>query len=149
MSTTEITAYRIQSAGRDIADLLDPEQQYSFPMDEDDAMVRHGVSGCLTLPDLAAYIACYAIEAPAPVLVRISGPASEDTPCDEEDGEVLVLPTSAEVIADDEAFFDLVSDLVDMRWEQGLGCEALREVAGGTADVLDALVRHLEAPLPA
>lgn len=129
MSTTEITAYRIQSAGRDIADLLDPEQQYSFPMDEDDEMVRHGVSGCLTLPDLAAYISTHAIQATAPVLVRISGPASEDTPCDEEDGEVLVLPTSAEVVLDDFRFFDLVSDLVDMRWEQGLGCEALREVA--------------------
>ena len=129
MSTSEIIAYRIQSADRPIEALLDPEQQYSFPMDEDDEMVRHGVSGCLTLPDLAAYIACYAIEASAPALVRIAGPASEDTPCDEEDGEVLVLPTSAEVIADDSAFFALVSDLVDMRWEQGLDCGALREVA--------------------
>ena len=129
MSTAEITAYRIQSASRDITDLLDPERQHSFPMDEDDEMVRHGVSGCATLADLAAYIACYAIEAPAPVLVRISGPASEDTPCDEEDGEVLVLPTSAEIVEDDAAFFDLVSDLVDMHWEQGMDCEALREVA--------------------
>lgn len=126
----EITAYRIQSADRDLDSLLDPEQQYSFPMDEDDEMVRHGVSGCLTLADLAAYIACYAISTGAggPVLVRITGPLSEDTPCDEEDGEVLVLPTSAEIVADGE-FFDLVSDLVDMRWEQGLDCAALREVA--------------------
>ena len=129
MSNAEITAYRIQSASRDITDLLDPEQQYSFPMDGDDEMVRHGVSGCATLADLAAYVACYAIEAPAPVLVRITGPASEDTPCDEEDGEVLVLPTSAEVVEDDEEFFDLVSDLVDAHYEQGLDCEALREIA--------------------
>ena len=92
MSNAQITAYRIQSASRDITDLLDPEQQYSFPMDGDDEMVRHGVSGCASLADLAAYVACYAIEAPVPVLVRITGPASEDTPCDEEDGEVLVLP---------------------------------------------------------
>lgn len=129
MSTAEITAYRIQSASRPVETLLDPEQQYSFPMDQDDEMVRHGVSGCATLADLAAYIACYAIEAPAPVLVRITGPASEDTPCDEEDGEVLVLPTSAEVVEDDEAFFELVGDLVDAHYEQGLDCEALREVA--------------------
>lgn len=129
MSSTETTAYRIQSAGRDVSDLLDPEQQYSFPMDEDDEMVRHGVSGCLTLADLAAYIACHAIEAPAPVLVRITGPMSEDTPCDEEDGEVLVLPTSAEIVEDDAAFFDLVGELVDVHYGQGLDCEALREVA--------------------
>lgn len=129
MSTVETTAYRIQSASRPVADLLDPEQQYSFPMDEDDAMVRHGVSGCATLADLAAYIACYAIEAPAPVLVRIVGPTSEDTPCDEEDGEVLLLPTSAEVVENDAAFFDLVSDLVDLHWERGLDCRSLRDLA--------------------
>lgn len=129
MSTTETTAYRIQSAVRPVEDLLDPEQQYSFPMDEDDGMVRHGVSGCLTLPDLAAYIATHAIEAPAPVLVRIAGPVSEDTPCDEDDGEVLLLPTSAAVITDDSAFFDLVSDLADMHLEQGLSCALLRDIA--------------------
>ena len=129
--STEITAYRIQSATRPLEALLDPLQQYSFPMDEDDDMVRHGVSGCLTLVDLAAYTATHAISSGAggPVLVRITGPASEDTPCDEEDGEVLVLPTSASVIEDDEDFFDLVSDLVDLHWGRGLPCPALREVA--------------------
>lgn len=129
--STETTAYRIQSATRSIADLLDPEQQYSFPMGEDDEMVRHGVSGCLTLSDLAAYIATHAIISGAggPVLARIEGPLSEDTPCDEEDGEVLLLPTCAEIVEDDAAFFDLVSALVDLHWEQGLDCPALREVA--------------------
>ena len=129
--STEITAYRIQSAGRDVNDLLDPEQQYSFPMDEDDAMVRRGVSGCLTLADLAAYTATHAISSGAggPVLVRSEGPLSGDTPCDEEDGEVLLLPTRAEVVEDDAEFFDLVSELVDMHWEQGLDCTAPREVA--------------------
>ena len=129
MSTSEITAYRIQSADRPVAELLDPEQQYSFPMNQREDLIRHGVSGCLTLPDLAAYIATHAIEASVPALVRIAGPASEDTPCYEEDGEVLVLPTSAEVIEDDARFLDLVSDLVDMHWEQGLDCGSLREVA--------------------
>lgn len=133
--STEITAYRIQSAGRPLEDLLDPEQQYSFPMSQREDLIRHGVSGCLTLSDLAAYIATHAIEADMPVLVRIEGPASEDTPCDEEDGEVLILPTAAEVIegGDDAEFFDLVSDLVDMHWEQGLSCAALREVAAQRA----------------
>ena len=139
MSTTETapqtTAYRIQSADRPVADLLDPEQQYSFPMSQHEDAIRHGVSGCLTLADLAAYIATHAIEASVPVLVRIVGPVSEDTPCDEEDGEVLLLPTSATALAveDDAAFFDLVSDLVDMHWEQGLDCAALREVAAQRA----------------
>ena len=122
------TAYRIQSASRDVNDLLDPEQQFSFPMDGDDALVRHGVSGCLTLADLAAYVACYAVLTASPVLVRIEGPLSDDVPYDEEDGEVLLLPTSADVVEDDDAFFDLVSDLVDMRWEQDLDCTALREI---------------------
>ena len=131
MSTSEITAYRIQSASRPVEALLDPEQQQqlSIPMDQDDEMVRHGVSGCATLSDLAAYIASHAIEAPAPVLVRITGPLSEDTPCDEEDGEVLVLPTSAEAVEDDAEFFELVGDLADLHWEQGLDCSELRDIA--------------------
>ncbi|MDO4243823.1 MAG: hypothetical protein Q4C85_08730 [Actinomyces sp.] len=107
-------AYRIQSRSRDIADLLDAEQQLSFPMDGDDDQVRHGVSGCETLADLAAYIACYAIQAGDPVLVEIEGPESDDEPCDAADGEVLILPTRASIIEDDEAFFTLVSDLVDL-----------------------------------
>jgi len=122
-------AYRLQDASRDPADLLDPEQQYSFPMSGEDEDVRHGVSGCLTLGDLAAYIACHAIEADMPVIVVIEGPESEDVPVDGDHGEVLLLPVRAERIEDDEAFFDLVSDLVDMYWEQGLDCAALREIA--------------------
>lgn len=122
-------AYRMQDAGRPLSDLLDPEQQYSFPMSGEDEDVRHGVSGCLTLGDLAAYIACHAIEADMPVIVVIEGPESEDVPVDGDHGEVLLLPVRAERIEDDEAFFDLVSDLVDMYWEQGLDCAALREIA--------------------
>lgn len=123
------TAYRIQAADRDLTDLLDPEQQYSFPMDGDDEKIRRGVSGCETLSDLAAYIASHAIEAHCPVLVRITGPLSDDTPCDEDDGEVLLLPTGAEIISDDNDFFALVSDLVDLHMERGLDCSELREIA--------------------
>ncbi len=122
-------AYRIQDKGRDIAELLDPECQYSYPMgDFADGQVRHGVSGCETLAQLAAYIACYAIQASCPVLVEIEGPASEDEPLDADAGEVLLFPERAEVIADDEAFFALVSDLVDIRWG-GAEFDDLLEVA--------------------
>ena len=87
------------------------------------------MSGCESLAALAAYIATHAIEIDVPALVMIEGPESEDAPVDAADGEVLLLPTLAEVIADDEAFFDLVSDLVDLHWERGLDCAALRDVA--------------------
>lgn len=127
MDTT--TAYRLQDAARPLADLLDPEQQYSFPMSGNDDLVRHGVSGCLTLADLAAYIATHAIEADMPVVVKIEGPESEDAPLDADDGEVLILPVRAERVADDGAFFDLVGDLVDLHWEEGLDCDAPREIA--------------------
>lgn len=122
-------AYRMQDQNRNINDLLDPEQQFSFPMSNDDDLVRHGVSGCSTLPELAAYIACHAIEATVPALVEIEGPESDDTPLDAEDGEVLILPTRATLIEDDEEFFDLVSDLVDLHWERNLDYQALREIA--------------------
>ena len=36
--------YRIQDRGRDVAELLDPEQQWSFPASRDDDLVRRGVS---------------------------------------------------------------------------------------------------------
>ena len=43
-------------------------------------------------------------------------------------GEQLLLPTRATVIVEDEEFFQLVSDLVDLH-ETGIGFEELREVA--------------------
>lgn len=127
-------AYRMQDKSRDLSDLLDPEQQYSFPMSNDDEGVRHGVSGCSTLPELAAYLACYAIEATRPIIVEIEGPESEDEPLDAEDGEVLLLPTRATLIEDDEDFFELVSDLVDLHWEEGLDYRALLEIAEDRLD---------------
>nr|DAK00972.1 MAG TPA: hypothetical protein [Caudoviricetes sp.] len=114
-------AYRMQDQSRDVADLLDPEQQWSYPMDGgDDDAVRRGISGVETLAGLAAYLACYAIQADVPVLVRIEGPESEDAPCDADAGEVLLLPTSAVVVEDDETFFDVVGQLCDAYWEDGV-----------------------------
>lgn len=109
-------AYRIQDKNRGVEYLLDPETQYSRPMSDDESLVRHGVSGCETIEELAAYWATRAVEAAAPVLVRVEGPQSEDTPLDEEFGEVLTLPETAEVI-EDTCVWSLISYLVDCRDE--------------------------------
>lgn len=63
-----------------------------------------------------------------PVLVEVEGPESGDVPVDAGMGEQLLLPARAVVIAEDEEFFQLVSDLVDLH-ETGIGFEELREVA--------------------
>lgn len=105
-------AYRIQDKSRGVEYLLDPETQYSWPMDYDESKVRHGVSGCETIEELAAYWATHTVEAAVPVLVRVEGPQSEDTPLDEEFGEVLVLPETAEVV-EGTPVWDLISYLID------------------------------------
>ena len=109
-------AYRIQDRKRGVEYLLNPETQYSWPMDYDESKIRHGVSGCETIEELAAYWATHSVEASVPVLVRVEGPQSEDTPLDEEFGEVLVLPETAEVI-EDTCVWSLISYLVDCRDE--------------------------------
>lgn len=106
-------AYRIQGKSRGVEYLLDPETQYSWPMDYDESKVRHGVSGCESIAELAAYWATHAIDATDPVRVRVEGPQSEDTPLDEEFGEVLVLPETAEVI-EDTPVWTLISYLIDL-----------------------------------
>ena len=106
-------AYRIQDKSRGVEYLLDPETQYSWPMDYDESKVRHGVSGCESIAELAAYWATHSVEATDPVLVRVEGPQSEDTPLDWEFGEVLVLPETAEVI-EDTRVGPLISYLIDL-----------------------------------
>lgn len=106
-------AYRIQDRKRGVEYLLDPETQYSRPMSDDESLVRHGVSGCETIEELAAYWTTHSVAAYAPVLVRVEGPESEDTPLDEEFGEVLVLPETAEVI-EDTCVWPLISYLIDL-----------------------------------
>lgn len=106
-------AFRIQDRKRGTEYLLNPETQYSRPMDHDESKIRHGVSGCETIEELAAYWATHSVEASVPVLVRVEGPQSEDTPLDEEFGEVLVLPETAEVI-EDTPVWALISYLIDL-----------------------------------
>lgn len=107
-------AYRIQDKNREVADITVSENQYSYPMSGTDEEVRRGVSGCRTLAELAAYVATSGIDAGSPVLVKIEGPKSSDRPVDAASGEVLILPETAEVIDDDEEFFEVVGELVDM-----------------------------------
>lgn len=107
-------AYRIQDKSREVADLTVADNQWSYPMGGADEEVRRGVSGCRTLAELAAYVATSGIDAGSPVLVKIEGPKSSDRPVDAASGEVLILPETAEVIDDDEEFFEVVGDLVDM-----------------------------------
>lgn len=107
-------AYRIQDKNREVADLTVSENQYSYPMSGTDEEVRRGVSGCRTLAELAAYVATSGIDAGSPVLVKIEGPKSPDRPVDAAEGEVLILPETAEAIDDDEEFFEVVGELVDM-----------------------------------
>lgn len=106
-------AYRIQDRKRGVEYLLNPETQYSWPMDYDESKIRHGVSGCETIEELAAYWATHAVDATDPVLVRVEGPQSEDIPLDEEFGEVLVLPETAEVI-EDTCVWSMISYLIDL-----------------------------------
>ena len=46
-------AYRIQDKKRGVEYLLDPKTQYSWPISDDESRVRHGVSGCETIEELA------------------------------------------------------------------------------------------------
>lgn len=124
----EIIAYRVQDQRFGIGDLLD-EDRMSLAMSGDDELARRGVSCMEDLPSLAAYIAVMGIEATVPVLVRVTGVLSEDTPVDEAYGEILLIASSAEIITDDDTFFSLVGDLVDLYYEKGLGFEDLREIA--------------------
>lgn len=106
-------AYRLQDRKRGVEYLLDPETQYSWPSDEDESKVRHGVSGCKTIEELAAYWTTHSSEVWDPVLVRVEGPESQDCPLDWEFGEVLVLPETAEVI-EDTYVWPLISYLIDL-----------------------------------
>lgn len=132
-------AYRMQDASRDINDLLDPDKQLSFPMDNDDDKVRRGVSGCVSLPALAAYIAVSGIEASYPVVVEIEGPESDDTPLDADYGEVLLLPTSARVIEPGDDWWETVGELFDMHYQSGTaGMEDFHSLRAEAEDRLGA-----------
>nr|DAK38480.1 MAG TPA: hypothetical protein [Caudoviricetes sp.] len=127
-------SYRFQDMNRDLDRLLDPQQQYSYPWDlslEDTDAVRHGISACASLSDLAAYVATTALQAQVPGVCILEGPESEDEPLDGDTGEILVLPTSAHWLDAEleEKFFRAVDALFDLYWLEGWTWDQLREWA--------------------
>lgn len=109
MSSAGSTYYRIQDADRDVADLLDPEQQYSISYVDDTE--RHGISVCDSLEDLADYLAHSGVPFDTTsVVVAVSGPLSEDEDEDADQGALLVIP---ERIVSVEPMTDRLADLID------------------------------------
>lgn len=112
------TYYRIQTADRDPADLLAPENQVSYHWNEIDSpeYTRQGVSVCATLEDLARYLAGSGIPYGAGewVIVELAGEVSDDTPYDAEYGEILIHPTEiVSVRPMDDEFFELIGKAYD------------------------------------
>ena len=103
------TAFRIQSASRDVSELLDPAQQVSVSYTTDTE--RAGVSGRESLESLAAHL----VRAGVPfdvhsAVVTMRGPLSQDTPEDADLGEILIYPTE---IVSVEPMTDRLADLID------------------------------------
>lgn len=106
-----MTYYRVQTADRDPADLLDPEYQVSSHWNNIESYDRVGVSVCESLEDLAYYLAQSGIPYGNGqwVIVELDGYLSDDDPYDAEDGEILIHPTVIVSVEDmDDEFFDLI-----------------------------------------
>jgi len=113
------TWYRIQTADRDVTDLLDPEQQVSYSWTSDEES-RVGVSVCESLESLAAYLASepgsgIPFGAGEWVIVELTADReSYDTPMDAAYGEHLVHPVAITSVAPlDDAFFDMIGAAYD------------------------------------
>jgi len=111
--------YRIQSAGRDVQELLDVEAQTSEAWNGREELTRSGVSVCDSLESLAAYLAGAGSGIPYGVgewvIVELAADRhSADIPCDAADGERLVYPTAiVSVRPMDDEFFDLIGAAYD------------------------------------
>lgn len=110
--------FRIQTADRDPALLLDPANQVSSHWNNIDSAeyTRAGVSVCESREDLAAYLAHSGIPYGDGewVIVELTGEPSTDTPYDAEHGEALIHPTAiVSVTPMDDAFFDLIAAALD------------------------------------
>ncbi|MEU0236745.1 hypothetical protein ABZ234_03575 [Nocardiopsis sp. NPDC006198] len=130
---------RIDRADRDHTELLDPANWLSFHWSNatrecrgcedcggstetlircygetmvDD--VRHGVSVCRDEDDLVDYLAAVGADLDNCVLVKLSGPYSDDDAHDEDLGEYLILPTEITSVRPvDEAFVAQVFAKID------------------------------------
>jgi len=112
------TYFRIQTADRDVADLLVAENQVSYHWNNIDSAeyTRVGVSVCESREDLAAYLAHSGIPYGDGdwVIVELAGEISDDTPYDAEYGEALIHPTEiVSVTPMDDEFFALIDAAYD------------------------------------
>lgn len=113
-----MTFVRIQSAGRDVNDLVDPQRrQVSYHWSEDESMDRPGVSVCASVEDLVHYLAASGIPYGAGewVVVELDGDRVVGvTPCDADAGELLIWPSEIlDVRPMDDDFFDLIGAAYD------------------------------------
>lgn len=111
------TYFRIQSAGRDAAELLDPANWVSRHWSEQEDMDRPGVSVCDSRESLAHYLAVCGIPYGLGEwnVVELAGERRYDaTPCDAHAGELLVNPSEIIAVTPlDEAFLELVGEAYD------------------------------------
>lgn len=111
--------FRVQTADRDVNDLLDPEFQHSHHWNniESERYVQTGISVCETIEDLAAYLAVSGIpigNGDEWVLVEIDGYESDDQPYDADSGELLVHPTEIIGVYEmTDEFYEMISDAYD------------------------------------
>lgn len=110
------TYYRIQTADRDVKDLLDPENQTSGHWSNIESMDRPGVSVCAAREDLAAYLAGAGIPFGAGewVLVELRGDRSGVADYDAQFGVLLVHPTEIVNVGPlDDEFYALINAAYD------------------------------------
>ena len=108
--------YRIQTADRDVADLLDPEQQWSYSWCDEEREPRHGVSVCDSIEALATYLAQCGIPYGDGewVVVEVEGTFSRDEDEDAHLGALLVHPTAIVSVSPmGEGMFDLIGAAYD------------------------------------
>lgn len=86
--------YRIQDATRTVADLLDPEYQFSPSYCSEH--IGTGVSACESIEDLATYLTQSGMpwDPSTFVLVEVAADLSDDTDEDHALGARLVIPTA-------------------------------------------------------
>lgn len=108
--------FRIQTADRNVGDLLDPAQQISRHWSEDEVRDQPGVSVCASLEDLARYLATSGIPFGSGewVIVELLGERTEARGCDAADGELLVLPYEiVSVVPMGDEFYEMVGAAFD------------------------------------
>lgn len=110
--TTTASYFRVQTADRDVNELLDPGYQYSSTYNRSTTL--RGVSTCPSIDDLAEYLASGQATAIQPrtggtwVIVELTGELSLDGAIDA--GEVLIIPTAiVSVRPVDDDFMDLIA----------------------------------------